>query len=128
MRRRLHPKKTPDAEPGLEVVRVEAVRLVTLEDPKVPPTPAQDAFARLRPPEGMTPEAVTSWRDTVAKVAKAVQVVATTHAAAVPLKSTRVDLAVKVGSIREEAKALAAETNDGEVIAMVDRLLDEVGA
>lgn len=125
MRRRLHPKPTT---PAIEVVGIsKAARLVTLGDPDAPPTLARDAFARLKPPEGTSPDAVTSWRDSVAKVARAVRVVATPTAAAVPVASTRVD-ETEVGSIREEALQLAEETKNPHVVELVARLLDEVGA
>jgi hypothetical protein len=102
-------------------------RLVTLEDPNAPPTMAQDAFARLRPPEGTTPEAVASWRLVVEKVARAVRVVPAPQAALVPQASERSDTSA-CGSIRQEAEALAVETGSDAVVALTADLLDEVGA
>jgi hypothetical protein len=128
MRRRINPpKKSP--VPGLEIVRIKApARLITLEDPSAAPTRAQDAFARLRPPEGTSGDAIASWRDLVARVALAVRVVAPPRAALVPMASTRVDAGERVGSVREEALALATETDDDAVVALVTTLLDEVSA
>lgn len=128
MRKRLYKKTAPDLPNGLVAVLVDApARLVTLEDPAAPPQAAQDAFARLRPTPGTDPAVVASWRDSVARVARAVRVVAPAQAAAVPLASTRVDDAA-VGTVREEALRLAAETGDARVEALVAKLLDEVGA
>ena len=110
-----------------EVVRIEdAARFVTLDDPTQPPTMAQGAFVRLQPSEGMTPDEVSSWRDLVAKVARAVRVVPAQRSADVALAQMRPD--DRVGSIREEAEALAAETGDAEVVNLVRATLDEVGA
>ena len=80
MRRRIH---QPSAGvPRINTILVEEPgRLITLEDPNAPPTLAQDAFARLRPPEGASADAVASWRESVAKVAKAVRVMGTPTAA-----------------------------------------------
>lgn len=115
------------AGPRIEVRRFDAARLVTLDDPASPTTLAQDAFARLRPPEGTDPETVASWRESVAKVAKAVRVIPPPKAALVPAASDRSD-DVPVGTIREEATKLAEETGNDAVIANVSRILDEVGA
>ena len=103
-------------------------RLVTLEDPASPPTLAQDAFARLRPPEGSPPDVVASWRDSVAQVARAVRVLPTRFDASVPLASERNDDRAEVGSFREEALALARETNAPEVVDLVALICDTNGA
>jgi len=127
MRRRVH--KAVHNMPAIRAVAVRGpVKLVTLEDPNAPPTLAQDAFARLRPPEGTSPDAVASWREGVAKVARAVKVLPSLRGDDVPNASTRVDVDEKVGSIREEAMGLAEETKNPHVVALVKRLLDEVGA
>lgn len=109
-------------------VRVKKpVPMVTLEDPNIPPTMAQDAFARLRPPEGATAEEVDAWRASVALVAKAVRVLPVIHAADVPHDSSRVEPGEKIGTLREEALILAAETDNPAVEALTVKILDEVG-
>lgn len=111
------------------MVRVEdPSRFVTLDSPDLPLTLAQGAFVRLQPAEDMTPDAITAWRDRVATVARAVRVLPQVKAADVALASVRVDEDDRVGSIREEAEALAAETGDEDVIRLVRQTLDEVGA
>lgn len=111
------------------MVRVEdSSRFVTLESPDLPLTIVAGAFVRLQPPEGMTPDAVAAWRDQVAKVARAVRVLPQLTAADVALANKRAGEDEVVGSIREEAEAIAAEMGDPEVIDLVKRTLDEVGA
>lgn len=111
----------------VRVVLVEdAVRLVTLDDPKASPQAARGAFARLRAPEGMSAPETASWRDSVAAYARAVRVVAAPRAAAVALTSARADVADEVLGVREEATALAAATEDPQLIAFVERILSEV--
>lgn len=131
MRRRVHPTKALDRSNAfrVEVIPVDgAGRLVTLEDPRAPSTLAQDAFCRLRPGEAVTPDQVASWRDSVARVARAVRVVPAPRAAAVALDAARVGEGERVGTFREEATALARETKAPDVEALVLRLLDEVEA
>lgn len=121
-------KKVSSTGPRVRAVAVrEPARLVTLEDPNGATTPAQGAFARLRPPEGATPDAVASWREEVAKVARAVKVLPSLRSDDVPAASTRVDGA-RAGTIREEALSLAEGTKNPQVVELVSRLLDEVGA
>jgi hypothetical protein len=121
-------KRVYDTMPRVRAVSVSgAARLVTLEDPNADATPARDAFARLRPPEGTSPDAVSSWRAVVEKVARAVKVLPSLHADDVPAASTRVGEGEEPGTIREEATALAAETGNPDVVSLVGRLLDEVG-
>ena len=127
MRRRVHRTEPRSLEDRLRVLPVETSRLVTLEEPGEAPEEARGAFARLRPPEGTPPSAVTEWREKVDRVALAVRVMAAPKAADVPLASTRVD-AEKPGSFREEALRLARETKDPAIEAFVLRKLDEVGA
>lgn len=129
MRRRVFRREpAPSNGPWVEVRRINAARLVTLEDPNGPTTLAQDAFARLRPPEGTDPETVASWREAVSRVARAVRVVPPPKAALVPAASDRSDNSEHVGTVREEATRLAAETENEAVIANVKRILDEVDA
>lgn len=104
------------------------VRLVTLEDPSASPTSARGAFARLRPPEGLPAAEVDAWRQAVAKVAMAVKVLPAPRAADVPADSHRVDLGEKIGTIREEALALATDSDNPAVVQLTTQLLDEVGA
>lgn len=89
---------------------------------------AQDAFARLKPPEGLTPLQIDSWRNLVAKVARAVKVLPAPRSADVPVDAHRVEEGERIGTIRDEALALATDTKNGEVVEMVTRILDEVGA
>jgi hypothetical protein len=132
MRKRLVPQRRhvesiQRGEP--QVVRLEgAARFVTLDDPALPPTLAQGAFCRLAPPEDMAPDEVASWRDQVARVARAVRVLPQLRSADVALTNARACEDERVGSIREEAEALAAETGDSAVKALVSAALDEVGA
>lgn len=106
-----------------------AARLLTLEDPEAPvPAEAAGAFVRLRPPEGSSPDAVETWRARAAAVARAVKVLPPPRADDVPLASTRVDVGDRTGTIREEATRLAAETGSDHVVALVGKILDEVGA
>jgi len=109
------------------VFPVEGARLVTLEDPGGDLGAVAGAYARLRPPEGTTPDAVGQWRERVAKVALAVKVLSASRAADVPDASTRVNAADVVGDLREEATALARENGDERVVAIVAEVLDEVG-
>lgn len=126
MRRRVK-ARNPGVTPTVETIPVEtAVRLVTLEDPAKGLRSAVDAFVRLRPQEGMAPVAIASWRDSVARVARAVKVLPAPRAADVPAASHRPE--VKVGSIREESLKLAEEAGNEAVLAMVTTILDEVGA
>lgn len=106
----------------------DATPMVTLEDPLEPPIRAKGAFARLRPPEGMTPAEIDSWRIHVAKHAKAVKVLPAPKAADVPGEVQRVGEDEVVGTIREEAIALAKETKNKDVLKLVLSVLDEVGA
>lgn len=128
MRRRVFRKVPATSSARIEVRRIEAARLVTLDDPDSPSTLAQDAFARLRPPEGTDPEVIASWRESVARVAVAVRVVPPPKAALVPAASDRSDVDDPVGTIREEATRLAEETGSEAVKANTKRILDEVGA
>lgn len=129
MRRRVHPRaSTSRAAVAVDVRKLEATRLVTLDDPAGDAASASGAFVRLRPPEGTSPEQTALWREAVARVALAVRVVAAPRAALVPASSDRSDDDEPVGTIREEAEKLAAETNDPDVVALVARVLDEVGA
>lgn len=112
----------------LEVTAVaRPSRLVTLDDPASPSTLAQDAFARLRPPEGSPPDVVASWRDSVARVARAVRVLPTRFDASVPLAAERDDDRVEVGSFRDEALALARETKNDAVVDLVALICDTNG-
>lgn len=106
----------------------ESVRLVTLDDPASSPETASGAFARLQPPEGLSPVEVDSWRERVAAVARAVKVLPAPRSADVPTASQRVDEDEVVGTIRDEAMALAEETKNPAVIELVTKTLDEVGA
>ncbi len=119
-------------DPVASPVRVVPVRgaayLATLEDPAEGERRAAGAFARLRPPPGTAPEIVEDWRSRVAKVARAVKVLPSTQAEEVPAASTRVDAEEKVGTVREEAERLAAETGNERVVLIVKSILDEVGA
>ena len=109
-------------------VRVKTpVAMVTLEDPSKPPTLARGAFARLRPPEGATADEVDAWRASVALVAKAVRVLPMQHAADIPSDSARVENGEKIGTLREEAMILAAETDNPQVVGLTTQILDEVG-
>lgn len=131
MRRRIRKSVSPQGDTTVRVKTIEyrgAVKLVTLEDPNAPPTAAQDAFARLRPPEGLTALQVDSWRDVVAKVARAVKVLPAPRSADVPTDSKRTAAEDRIGTVREEALLLANETGNPGVIAMVTEALDKVGA
>jgi hypothetical protein len=111
--------------PTVETIEVDAVRLVTLDDPSGNVTrAAKGAFARLRPPPGLSAEEIESWRILVAKVARAVKVLPSQHAAAVPAASHRSEHAV--GTIREEAIKLAKESANPDVLPLVKKILDEV--
>lgn len=126
MRRRVFRRpKTP----RIRVVRFEeASVLVTLEmRSESNLDAARDAFVRIRPKEEIGGEELSRWRESVAKVAKAVRVVPPPKAALVPAASDRSD-DIPVGTIREEATRLAEETGNDAVIANVVRILDEVGA
>ncbi len=125
MRRRVYPPK-PTVSVSIRHVP-DPSRLVSLDDPNAGPESARGAFARLRPPEGTTGEQTAAWREAVARVAQAVRVVPPPRAALVPAASDRSD-AGPVGSIREEATALAEETGDTTVKQLVAAILDEVGA
>lgn len=103
-------------------------RFVTLDRVDLPLALAQDAFVRLQPSEDMTPEMIADWRASIAKVARAVHVLPQRRSADVALASKRVDEDETVGSIREEAIAIATEMGDSEVIDLVKRTLDEVKA
>lgn len=111
----------------VHVVPVQASRLVTLEDPDAAPEAARGAFARLRPPEGTSPEVIASWRASVARVARAVKVLAAPRSEEVPAASTRVDAEEKVGSLRQETLALARATENPFVVDLTKKLLDEAG-
>lgn len=111
----------------IEAVTVDAARMVTLEDPSAPPTVARDAFARIRPPEGMSAAETRSWVDSVRSVARAVRVLPARRAAEVPTKSTRVDLAGKpVGTVREEVADLVREADDPDLATICEAILAEV--
>ncbi len=122
MRRRVHRA----SKVVLSVRRVDASRMVTLEDPSGEAEPARQAFARLKPPEGTTPDQVAAWRNVVAAVARAVRVVPGPQAALVPVSSERPG--VTVGTIRQEALELARETGDPQIEALTETILDRVGA
>lgn len=129
MRRRITPvSKRVDTGTVSTVLIASPVRLVTLEDPGAATTSARGAFARLRPPEGLPATEVDAWRQAVAKVAMAVKVLPAPRSADVPADSHRVDLGDKIGTIREEALALAADSDNQTVVQLTTQILDEVGA
>lgn len=128
-RRRVFPNGVP-ATPVADVEFVPAgasAELVTLES-REETADLRGAFVRLRPPPNTDPATVEEWRADVAKVARAVRVVAPGRSALVPLSSDRSDEEVEVGSIREEAEKLAEETGEEKVVSYVKSVLDEVGA
>ncbi len=125
-RRPVEPASHRCDAPKVTTLKVEtAVRLVTLEDPASGLRAAQDAFVRLRPPEGLSPGVIDSWRFSVAKVARAVKVLPAPRASDIPVSSHRAEH--KVGTIRQEAIKLARETKNEEVLKYVTQVLDEVG-
>lgn len=115
-------------KPTIKTVRVETSSLVTLEHPEEGTEAARGAFARLAPPEGLTEDEVASWRQSVALVAKAVKVLPQPKAADVPMDASRPVEDEEVGTIREEAMALAEATKSKRIIKQVSDILDEVGA
>ncbi len=120
---------TKRTTPRVRDIEIEsATKMITLEDPEEDLTHVRDAFVRLRPPEGMLPDRIDSWRNVVAKHAKAVKVLAPPKGAHVPADSARVDEGDKVGTFREEALALAKESSNKEVVKLVTSILDNVGA
>ena len=125
MRRRVH---RPPPAVQVEALAVLAARMVTLEDPAAALGRVKGAFVRLRPPEGTSPEEVSSWRlRTLAAGARAVRVLPAPAAALVPVSSDRSG-AEAAESFREEALKLAEETGDIAVLALAKKILDEVGA
>lgn len=111
---------------GAPVVRdvpvLGAAAMVTLDDPGAPPETAQNAFARLRPPPDH-PEAETrSWRILVAAHALAVRVLPAPRANPVPDALGCGEPGV---GVKEEALAVARATGDGELVALVERILVE---
>ena len=128
MRRRVITKSSTrvDDLPRVEVVLVEgASRMMTLEEVGEVPQEAQDAFVRLRPPEGTTPDETSSWAILARKRAKAVRVLPVPRSAVVPIEVARADGAPVLG-IREEAIAIAEESGDSELLALVQRVLGEL--
>lgn len=110
------------------VIHIEnPTKLITLDDPEDGVQEAVGAFVRLQPPEGLTADQTTSWRDAATLVAKAVKVLPAPRSAEVPEDAKRVDDEEQVYGIREEAEILAAMTEKPDVIALVGRILDEVG-
>lgn len=130
MKTRRRSSNRVDAEPVVRIttIPIDATPMVTLDDPTEPPVRAVGAFARLRPPEGMTAAEIDSWRIHVAKHARAVKVLPAPRAADVPGEAQRVDEDEIVGTIREEAVAMAKETKNPDVLKLVTKILDEVGA
>jgi hypothetical protein len=121
---------TRAALPGgvnVRAYRADAVPLVTLEDPAGPPEKAAGAFARLRPPEGTTPDQVDAWRDVVALKAIEVMVLPIPQADDVPLAEARSPRADEVGTFRAEAERLAKESGP-DVEVFVNACLDGDGA
>lgn len=115
-------------KPKIKAVPVKSSPLVTLEDPQDGTESARGAFARLVPPEGLPEEQIDSWRQSVEAVAKAVKVLPQPKSDEVPVAASRIDEGDKVGTIREEAIAIARETGKEEVVKQTESLLDEVGA
>ena len=112
--------------PRVEVVLIEgASRMMTLEEVGEVPEAAQDAFVRLRPPEGTTPDETSSWAILVRRRAKAVRVLPAPRSAAVPIEVARAEGTPVLG-IREEALAIAQESGDPELIALVGQVLGEL--
>lgn len=112
---------TPRPMVAISAVPFEGVsQLVTLDDPTADAGRARNAFARLRPPEGLPEDETRSWRNVVAGVAVAVKVLPTQRRGVVP----KPVLAKSAESgIREEATRLAAETNNPGVISLVETIL-----
>ena len=126
MRRRTATAPTRVDDPGVrvEVVPVDAARLVTLDEVGEVPPEAEGAFCRLRPPEDTPAADVASWASAAREKALAVRVVPVQRSAAVP-----VDFARPGGSVRgvaEEAVEIARESGDPELLALVERVLAEV--
>lgn len=125
MRRRL---STRVDKLKVKTIRVQTAPMVTLDSPEDDAELARDAFVRLTPQEDMSEDDIESWRDSVAKVAKAVKVIPPPKSADVPLEAGRIEEDEEVGTIREEAVAVAQETEKEEVVKQTLRILDEVGA
>lgn len=133
MRRRLvaeeevSPRGDTFKNPKVRVVKIEAVSLVTLDTPEDAPRKAQDAFARIQPPQGMPGVEIEAWRDSVAKVAIAVKVLPAPKSADVPDDSRRLSEGEKVGTFREEALVMAKETKNDAVVQCASQILDAIG-
>ncbi len=113
-------------DPRVKVVFVEnAARMVTLEDPESPLHAARGAFARIRPPEALSPEETRSWADSVRAIAKAVHVLPTRRSALLPGAPTRVG-EEPIGSIRDEVYKLVGEMGDTELHGVVEGIMSEV--
>lgn len=116
-------KRRSKARATFEVIPFENVaRLVTLEDPDEGIEDARGAFARIRPPADHPPEAITEWRGKVSKVARAVHVVPPPRSVIVPSNAKRADPEADVVA---EALAIARETKDPEVVALVQEAFDQ---
>jgi hypothetical protein len=99
--------------------------MVTLEDPDAPLEPARGAFARLRPPESLSPAETRSWAESVRAVARAVRVLPTRRSAL--LTPTRVGEDIRpIGTIREEVRDLVREADDLDLHDVVEGILSEV--
>lgn len=116
-------KRRPKARATFEAIQFENVaRLVTLEDPDEDVEEARGAFARIRPPVDHPPDAITAWRGKVSQVARAVRVVPPPRSIIVPSNAKRADPEADVVA---EALAIACETKDTEVVALVQEAFDQ---
>ncbi len=113
-------------DPRVKVVFVKKpTKMVTLDDPAASLQAARGAFARLRPPEALSPTETQSWADSVRAIAKAVRVLPTRRAAALST-STRMDVGMPTGTIREEIDALIREADDLDLFTLNEEILAEV--
>lgn len=112
-------------DPRVKVVFVKKpTSMVTLDDPSAPLHAARGAFARLKPPETLSPTETQSWAAEVRAIARAVRVLPTRRSATLPT-SSREDV-VPVGTIREEINDLIREADDLDLFTLNEEILAEV--
>lgn len=113
--------------PSIETIPYGGISpMVTLDDPNAAPTAAHGAFARLQPPHDHPDHETASWADSVRAIAVAVKVVRNPRSNRVIVKSDVSGEERAPDDIRREATALAEDSEDPDLMGLVEQILSEV--